>query len=466
MERVHRVFQAAQRGRLDMIDLDRITPPDRRGNYLLAVRIDNARAIEAAYGSAALSAALDHVRAGLRAQIETAEIVETRAAGLTATAHAPLLGPEFPRQQADALCMAIGTAPLRFGRARILLSVSAGYSDPFEVGAEGHYAQGRRLAHRRLEGSRAPARAVLPCNPGDEARYREDMQLAAQLIERHRAGETFFAWRPIFSPDDPGVVLRHEALLRYAGERGEQFDCGRYYRALTRLGLAHLLDRLLVTRVLDELAADADAELSLEISMQSLSFDLNGQDSAWTELMARLEHRPDLAARLVLEVHEGTARAAREDILTFLGVFRALGGRLALSGFGSCSASIREVARLRPDTLKLDSAFLRTAASSGPNRARFADLAGLARSLAATVIADGAETPDQWAIVAEQGVRWIAAARRNRASTRRGWAAARPASPAPERLAPLNPMPLPAHATGISALTVLLTSQKGTGHER
>lgn len=449
-----------------MIDLDRITPPDRRGNYLLIVRIDNARAIEAAYGSEALAAAVEHVRAGIRAQIETAEIVETTAQGLTATAHAPLLGSEFPRTQVDDLCMSIGTSPLRFGDARILLSISAGYSDPFEVGIDANNAQAKSLAHRRLSGTRAPAQSVLPYNPGEQARYREDMKLAAQLIERHVAGETFFAWRPIFSPDDPTLVLRHEALLRYAGERGEQFDCGRYYRALTRLGLAHLMDRLLVIRVLDELAGDPDAELSVEISMQSLSFDLNGQDSAWTELMARLEHRPDLAARLVLEVHEGTARAPREDILAFLGVFRALGGRLSLAGFGSCSASIREVARLRPDTLKLDSAFLRTASTSGLNRARFADLVDLARTLTTTVIADGAETPDQWAIVAEQGVRWIAAARSNRASTRRVWASSDYGCPDYDRIDAADMRASPTgNSARLRALVILMKSSEGSGYE-
>ncbi|TCM15380.1 EAL domain-containing protein (putative c-di-GMP-specific phosphodiesterase class I) [Novosphingobium sp. PhB165] len=404
-----------------MIDLDRISPPDRRSNYLVVLRIDNARALEAAYGSDVLCAAVEHIRQGVEQCLEPAEVVDVTTRGLTVLAHAAVIATDFVRTQVDELCLALSTSPLHYGEADILLSISAGYSDPNEDGVDRHSTEAKWMALRRLKGAVAPALAVVPCNEHEEMRYRADMAIAAPLIMRHVAGETFFAWRPIFSPEDPSIVLRHEALLRYPGERGEQFDCARPYRALVRIGLAHLLDRLLVIRVLDELEADPEAELSIEIALQSLSFDLCGQDSAWTELMARLEQKPELARRLVLEVHEATAHSPRDDTFTFLGVFRALGGRLSVAGFGSCSASIREVARLRPDTLKLDSAFIRTAFSSGLSRARFADLVDLARSLTAIVVADGVETPDQWDIVAELGVQWIVGARRNRASTRRIW---------------------------------------------
>ncbi|WP_395397125.1 EAL domain-containing protein [Novosphingobium sp. BL-8A] len=404
-----------------MLDLERISPPDRRCNYLLVVRIDNARAIESAYGSDALTAAIQHLRDEILQRLEPAQIAGMTRDTVTVLAHAPLVETDFVRAQVDALCIGVSTSPLRHGLARILLSISAGYSDPVADGLGSPGVEAMGLAHRRLNGATALALSVWPTDEHEQGRYRGDMEVAARLIMRHMAEETFFAWRPVFNPEDPTIVLRHEALLRYPGQGGEQFDCARSYRALKRIGMGHLLDRLLVTRVLDELEADPEAELSIEIAMESLSFDLCGQDTAWTELTARLEQKPDLGRRLILEVHETGAKLPREDVFTFLGVFRAMGGRLSVAGFGLCSASIRAVARLCPETLKLDSAFIRTAFDSGLNRARFADLVELAGSLAGVVVADGVETPDQWNIVAEQGVRWIVGARRNRASTRRVW---------------------------------------------
>ncbi len=419
-----------------MLDLDRISPPDRRCNYLLIARIDNARAIEVAYGREALYAAVQHLRDGIVERLQPAEVIDVTETTVTVLAHAALVEADFARTQIETLCMGLSTSPLHYGDARILLSISAGYSDPVSTDMGSHGAEAKWMAHRRLNGATAPALTVLPLDEHEQGRYRGDMEVAVRLIMRHMAGETFFAWRPIFNPEDPSIVLRHEALLRYPGERGEQFDCARPCRALQRIGMGHLLDRMLVTRVLDELEADPEAELSIQVALQSLSFDLCGQDTAWTELTARLEQKPDLARRLVLEVHEMSASAPSEEVFTFLGVFRALGGRLSVAGFGLCSASIRAVARLQPDTLKLDSAFIRTAFSSGLNRARFADLVELARTLSSVVVADGVETPDQWDIVAEQGVQWIVGARRNRASTRRIWF-----NPVYDRIAPMLELP-------------------------
>lgn len=433
-----------------MLDLDQISPSDRRCNYLLILRIDNARAIAAAYGGEAPKAAVEHVRRVIGGYLTCAEVVETTESTLTVLAHAALIEKDFVRAQVDALCVGISASPLDHEGARILLSISAGYSDPVEGGIDGCSTEARWLAHRRLAGASAPALNVLPCDEHEQARYRGDMEVASRLIARHMSGETFFAWRPIFSPEDPTLVLRHEALLRYPGEGGEQFDCARPYRALKRIGLAHLLDRLLVLRVLDELEADPEAELSIEIALESLSFDLCGQDCAWTELIDRLERKPGLGRRLILEVHEVAAHEPRDDVFMFLGLFRALGGRLSVAGFGSCTATIREIARLRPDTLKLDSAFIRTAFSSGLNRARFADLADFARTLAPIVVADGVETPDQWDIVAEQGVQWIVGARRNRASTRRVWF-----NPVYDRIASADDLPQPS--------TLLTEPVRGSG---
>lgn len=411
-----------------MIDLARISPPNRCCNTLLVARLDNAEAIAAIHGEDGRRAAMAHLAGAIERNLNPVRFHKAERDRMTLLAHAAMLEPDFVCAQIEALGMQLCLDPLVHGAGRILLSVSIGHSDPVPGVLGEDLSAALAAACARLERLAAPGHTA-SLHLANEAsaqmlaRYRDDMARAERLLGQIARGETFFAWRPIFDPRHPDRLFQHEALLRYAGERGEQFDCTAAYAALERLGMAHLLDRSLVLRVLDALEADPHAHLSIAISPQSLSFDLGGADAAWTDVLARLERRPELAERLVLEFHESAACRFWPGTLTFLNTLRELGVGLGLYGFGSGHASVRQLAVLRPDQVKLDSAFLRTAFLSERNRARVGRLALEARTLCRTVILTGAETPAQIRLAAEEGAEWIAGARLGRVGTRRVWSA-------------------------------------------
>ncbi|MFK4874454.1 EAL domain-containing protein [Novosphingobium sp. ZW T3_23] len=419
-----------------MIDLARISPPNRRSNYLLVVRLDNARHIASAYGTAALITAMAHVRGVVASHLDPVVCRET-ADEIVVLAHAAMLEADFVRTEIEALCARLSGTPVEHEGSRILLSVSIGHSDPAPGGLEsdtgaalkGALNEALNEAGTRLQCVAAPALSLDAVPAPEAARYRADMARAARLLDQVARGEMFFAWRPIHDPRRPDRLLQHEALLRYADAQGEQFDCTAAYQALERVGLAHLLDRALVLRVLDELEADPRARLSIAISPQSLSFDLGGQDAAWTDFLARIERHPDLAERLVIEFHESAATRFWPGTLTFLNTLRALGIGIGLVGFGSGHASVRQLAVLRPSQIKLDSAFLRTAFLSERNRARVGQLAAQARTLCDSVVFVGADTPAQIRLAVEEGAQWVAGQRLGRVCTRRTWNA-RDRSPA------------------------------------
>lgn len=402
-----------------MIDLARISPPNRRSNYLLVVRLDNAETVAAVHGEEALGAAMQHLRSGIAQRLDPVEMRDIGRDEIVLLAHAAMLEADFVRARVEDLCTCLSMAAVRHGSDSILLAVSIGHSDPEAVALGGEERRDRwetalASARARLQRVAAPAAAELPATSQAQARYRDDTERAERLLGQVARGETFFAWRPIFDPCHPNRVLQHEALLRHMGERGEQFDCTAAYQALERLGMAHVLDRSLVERLLDELENDPRARLSIEISPQSLSFDLGGHDAAWTEVLARIERRPDVAARLILEFHESAACRFWPGTLTFLNTLRELGVTLGVTGFGSGQASARQLAVLRPQQVKLDSAFLRTALLSERNRLRIGQLAVQARMLCRTVILTGVETPAQIRLAMEEGARWIAGARLGR----------------------------------------------------
>ncbi|WP_156336541.1 EAL domain-containing protein [Novosphingobium sp. ST904] len=432
-----------------MIDLDKISPPNRCSNYLLIVRLDNARAIASVYGGDAVTAAVAHLEEGIAASLNPARICGIDGDEITVLAHAALLDADFVSTQVDALCRALCLSPVQHGGNRILLSVSVGYSDPVPGMLPEDRSEACLAARKRLEAACSPGAGPMPSTVQGQARYRDDMTRAVRFIDQFSGGETFFAWRPVFHSRDPDLVLQHEALLRVSGPQGEQVDCSAAYAALERLGFVHLLDRALALRVLEELESDPRAALSIAISPQSLSFALGGPDAAWTEFLDRIEHRPADAARLTLEFHESAGCRFWPDTLTFLNTLRELGVRFAISGFGGGHAATRQLAVLRPDAVKLDSAFLRTATLSDRNRARIGHLIGEAKTLCSTVILSGAETPAQIRLAVEEGAEWLAGARqgragipRNRPSQRREGLAAGPGSRAAV-FAPVLPTPTP-----------------------
>ncbi|MDE8650520.1 EAL domain-containing protein [Novosphingobium album (ex Liu et al. 2023)] len=396
-------------------------------NYLFVVRLNNAAVIAAAYGPRAVDAALAHLRAGLERALGPVRLSPPAGEGepgegeIVARMQAAPLEPALLRALIDELCTDLGTTPLRHEGQRILLSVSVGHADPVMGTGARAVAVQEAEARRCLLAATVSAASEIPRTALARRACREDMAAAATLLEQVARGEAFFAWRPVHKVREPGKVLHHEALLRLPCGRGAPIECGEARGALERLGLAHLLDRQLVSKALDELDADAGTTIALGISAQSLSFHLNGPDATWTELLSRLRRDRDLAGRLILEIHEASPLAAIADALAFVCELRALGVRLAIAGFGSASSAFRRLLVLLPDMVKLDAALLDAACRDDDARARMGQLVGRARSLTGRVIVDGADSALHRELALECGAEWITATCPQDASARRAW---------------------------------------------
>ena len=385
--------------------------------HLLVIRLNNHLAIEAAFGADVGIGAMEHLRRCAERHLGRVELRRADSDEIELLARYPLMQCLPVDALVDTLCSALGAQPFRFGDADILLSVSAGHA--FAGGpvgrAQQHEAQ-LRLAASYLQATRATGRT-----PGSAAIYRRDMAEAAALLKWVRRGATFFTWRPVSQPGDGAAILYYEAVLRRVGDTGDQIDCAEAYAALERLGLAHMLDRLLVSDVLRELESDPAACLSVAISAQSLSLNLHGEGAGWTDLIDRLKRDPRLARRLVIEIGDNSHMPCFKDALAFVRALRSLGVRISVARFGSGHASIGQLMALSPDVVKIDSPFMHTAYESARNRLRVAHLLGLARTMSPTVIVDGVESPWHLHLAAEEGAEWVAGSHLGRPSLRRGW---------------------------------------------
>lgn len=390
-------------------------------DHLLVIRLNNFFAIEAAYGHTAARGAMEHLRRVAERHLGRVALHRMQDDEIELTARQPVMRSLPMGSLVDSLCCVLTADPFRCGDDDLLLSVSAGHAGAAEVaeGAQGGCSR-QGLARARLGASILPA---VPVARSDEmlSQYRKDMACGARLLKQVRRGAAFINWRPVSRPQAPGTTLYHEAVLRHVGHRGEQMECGDAYVALERLGLAHLLDRLMLADVLDELEADPAACLAVAMSSQSLSRNLHGEEAGWADLFGRLRRNPDLGRRLVVEIADNSGMACFRDALDFVRALRERGVRIAVARFGSGHASIGQLLALSPDVVKLDGPFMHTAYQSERNRMRVSHLIGLARTVSPTVIVDGVESPWHLHLAMEEGAQWVAGSHLGRPSQRRGW---------------------------------------------
>lgn len=390
-----------------------------RTGQLMVISLNNYLAVEAAYGAEAACSAMEHLRRTAERHFGRATLRSVHRHEMQLlVSHAPLRC--LPGgSAAETLCSVLMEQPYRWGDEEILLSVSAASAavSAMEDPLDDSLAEARgRLALSCLQGEQIFSRSNEAV-----AQYRKDMAAAAGLMRLVRRGAAFFTWRPVAQPDDPGLILYYEAMLRRVGHMGEQIDCADGYAALDRLGMAYLLDRRMLSDVIDELEGDPAACLNVAISSQSLSLNLLGEETGWNDMIERLKRDPGLARRLVIEIADNGGMPHFRDAVAFVRGLRELGVRIAIGRFGSGHASIGQLMALSPDAIKIDSAFMHTAYQSGRNRARVSHLIGLARTMSPIVILDGVESPWHLHIAREEEAQWVAGSHLGRPSLRRGW---------------------------------------------
>ncbi len=143
----------------------------------------------------------------------------------------------------------------------------------------------------------------------------------------------------------------------------------------------------------------------------SVSVNLAARQIPDTLLLPSIEaamQRYDIKPKtLRLEVTESQIMDDFDHALSVLEAIRALGCRVAIDDFGTGHSSLAYLNRLPVDTLKIDKAFLHNALTDQSSQKIIASVAVLAKSLTLTLIAEGAETEDEVAMLSRLGVEQV-----------------------------------------------------------
>jgi diguanylate cyclase (GGDEF)-like protein/PAS domain S-box-containing protein len=195
--------------------------------------------------------------------------------------------------------------------------------------------------------------------------------------------------------DDP--VERQELLLRMLGEDGELLLPSAFLLAAERSSLIQAIDRWVLRRAADALAAHQAAG-------RRVSFAVNLSARSMTDPAMADYVRETLAAAgadgcgLVLEITETAAVVNVSRARSFARALQASGCELALDDFGAGFTSFRYLKHLDFDYVKIDGAFVHDLASSHTSRCLVQSLSDMAHNLGKRTIAEhvGDDATEGW----------------------------------------------------------------------
>ncbi len=144
------------------------------------------------------------------------------------------------------------------------------------------------------------------------------------------------------------------------------------------------------------------ADLVVSVNISALQFHQSGFLAEVQELLARAGTEP---SSLELELTESMLMSDMELSIQVLQAFRDQGYRIAIDDFGTGFSCLNYLRRLPANILKIDQSFVRDMQSDSASLAIVTSIIRLAESLGMDTIAEGVETADEYALLADQGCR-------------------------------------------------------------
>jgi len=303
---------------------------------------------------------------------------------------------------AEKVLNAVSQVPIDTVAGPVYATVSIGGAT-FPDQAKTSYDVMTRAETALAEAKRAGRDCFVPYHISEEQRRRHRFGLAlGERVQRAlRDGRLIFAYQPVVS-SDTGATDYHECLLRMIGEDGQMVLAGDFVAAIEQLGFIRLIDRYVLEKAVEEVAAHPDTRLAFNIS------GLTATDRPWLRAISSLlKDRPEVASRLVVEI---TETAALHDIVEsahFVRTLKDLGCRVSLDDFGAGFTSLRHLQALSVDIVKIDGSFVRNLANNPENQVFLRHLVGLAKGLNLTTVAEWVETPEEAALLRREGVQYL-----------------------------------------------------------
>ncbi|GAA0481497.1 EAL domain-containing protein [Parasphingorhabdus litoris] len=201
------------------------------------------------------------------------------------------------------------------------------------------------------------------------------------------------SYQPVAVLDDDAIyshcsdIFYHECSAVFHDSDGAVMEADEYLKSNNIAQTGQRFDQHIVGVALELLTEPATPALGCSISARSFL-----KDGWWKEQLNMLADRPDIAGRLILEIHDVEEFRKAPSIMLLLNRLRKAGCLLALEDFGIGHSSFHAMMTIDPDIIKINKSFLWRVDSGFRYRDAYHHLVGLARTIAPIVVAEGVES--------------------------------------------------------------------------
>jgi len=216
------------------------------------------------------------------------------------------------------------------------------------------------------------------------------------------AGEFVLHYQPLVNIES-GATIGVEALIRWQNPDLGLISPDQFIHVAEDIGLINPIGEWVLREACRQIRAwqdDGLPPLIVAVNVSPLQF----RQAGFVDTVARALATSGLEARfLELELTEGTVMDDVELSLDALSALKRMGVELALDDFGTGYSSLAYLKRFPVGKLKIDRSFVRNLEVDADERAIASTIVSIGRSLRLSVLAEGVETKEQYAILRDIG---------------------------------------------------------------
>lgn len=241
-------------------------------------------------------------------------------------------------------------------------------------------------------------------NPDMQAQLQARAELETDLRDAVAAGQFELHYQP--QVDASGHILGAEALLRWHHPTRGMVPPALFIPVAESSGLILPLGRWILCAACRQLVLWAE---HLQTAPWRVAVNVSAKQFHHTDfvadVLAALRDTGANPSRLELELTESQLVEDMDSVIAKMSVLRAHGVRFALDDFGTGYSSLAYLKRLPLYKLKIDQGFVRDLLTDHNDAAIVRTIVALGNSLDLEVIAEGVETEEQKAALADLGCR-------------------------------------------------------------
>lgn len=252
------------------------------------------------------------------------------------------------------------------------------------------------------EAKKVGGSAILRFNTAMAGQYRKRAELERELTDAIERNEIFLHYQPQVDLAN-GHVTGLEALVRWRHPIHGMISPGVFIPIAEQSGLIYQIGPWVINEACRQMAKwrgeqQFNARIAVNISAKQFTL-----DNLTQSILKALETHALSPEFLEIEVTESVVMTDLEPVIKKLNCLRESGIKVALDDFGTGYSSLSYLDQLPLDYLKIDRAFVQRLDVSAPSDSLIHKIQLLADSFGLETIAEGVETEEQLATIAELG---------------------------------------------------------------